>query len=89
MNVDQLLPQVQKLISNKTLEILSAEGPKVAIKGLYNLLPGAIRLFVKEDAFVAFCLSHQEKLFGKPASKKPAKKAVKKGVKSSPSKKRK
>lgn len=77
MNLDQLLPQVQKLISDKTLSVLSTEGPKVAIKGLYNILPGAVRLFIKEETFVTFCLSHQEKLF--PKSKLPAKKpAVKK-----------
>lgn len=74
MNLDQLLPQVQKLISDKTFNVLSTEGPKVAIKGLYNVLPGAIRLFIKEETFVTFCLSHQEKLF--PKSKLPAKKSV-------------
>lgn len=77
MNLDQLLPQVQKLISDKTFKVLSTEGPKVAIKGLYNVLPGAVRLFIKEETFMTFCLSHQEKLF--PKSKLPAKKsAVKK-----------
>lgn len=72
MNLDQLLPQVQKLVSEKTLQMLSKEGPKVAIKGIYNILPGAIRLFVKEEAFTDFCLTHQEKLFGK--AKAPVKK---------------
>lgn len=84
MNFDQLLPQVQKLISDKTFNVLSTEGPKVAIKGLYNVLPGAIRLFIKEETFVAFCLSHQEKLFPKsklPAKKSAAKKASVKKVK--------
>lgn len=76
MNLDQLLPQVQKLISDKTFSVLSTERPKVAIKGLYNVLPGAVRLFIKEETFVTFCLSHQEKLF--PKSKLPAKKSASK-----------
>jgi hypothetical protein len=84
MNLDQLLPQVQKLISDKTLKVLSNEGPKVAFKGLYNVLPGAFRLFIKEEAFINFCLSHQEKLFPKskiPPKKTPAKKATVKKAK--------
>ena len=89
MNVDQLLPQVKKLISDNTLKVLSAEGPKMAIKGIYNILPGPIRLFVKEEAFITFCLSHQDKLFGKATPKKAAKKAVKKSAKSTSTKKRK
>lgn len=86
MNLDQLLPQVQKLVSDKILKLLSDEGPKVAIKGVYTMLPGAIRLFIKEEAFVEFCLLHQEKLFGKAKTqrkKAPVKKSSTKKAKAS------
>jgi hypothetical protein len=82
MNLDTLLPQIQKLVSDKMINALKKEGPKSIAKGIYTMLPGAIRILIKEDTFVSFCLTHQDKIFGKtPVAKKPIKKsATKKAI---------
>lgn len=92
--IDTLLPQIQKLVSDKTITAFKKNGPKTVATGLYNALPVYIRVIVKEKAFVDFCVSHQENIFGKTAAvKKPIKKiaakkvAAKKTTKKSPSKK--
>lgn len=88
--IDTLLPQIQKLVSDKTIAAFKKNGPKTVATGLYNALPVYIRLVVKEKAFVDFCVSHQENIFGKAAPvKRPAKKlAPKKAIKKLPAKKK-
>jgi hypothetical protein len=83
--IDILLPQIQKLISEKTINAFKKNGTKTVATGLYKLLPGYVRLVVKEKNFIDFCLTHQESIFGKSVSAKkivakklPVKKAVKK-----------
>lgn len=80
MLIEQLLPEAKKLINDKVLSILKEKGAKVAFANVYNMLPFYIRAVVKEDAFIKFCLSHQDKIFGSSAKiKKTSKKvAVKK-----------
>lgn len=79
MLVEQILPEAKKLINDKVLEIVKEKGPKVALAKVYNMFPFYIRAVVKEDAFVNFCLTHQDKIFGATATAKVApKKAVKK-----------
>ncbi len=73
--LDILLPQVQKLISEKTINAFKKGGVKTVATGLYTLLPSYVRLMIKEKAFVDFCITHQERIFGKAI---PAKKNVKK-----------
>jgi hypothetical protein len=97
--IDTLLPQVQKLVSDKTIAAFKKNGPKTVAKGLYNTLPVYLRAFIKEKTFVDFCISQQEAIFGKTilakesvkkvAAKKIAvkKAAVKKAVKKSTVKK--
>jgi hypothetical protein len=92
--IETLLPQIQKLVSEKTIAALKKNGPKTVATGLYNTLPVYIRLAIKEKTFVDFCVSQQESIFGKKAPiKKPTKKiatkkiAAKKTVKKSPAKK--
>ncbi len=73
--IDNLLPQIQKLVSDKTIDSFKKNGVKTVASGLYNLLPSYVRLVVKEKAFVDFCLTHQESIFGKSVmSKKVVKK---------------
>ncbi len=72
--IETLLPHVQKLVSEKTMKTLTKEGPKTVAKGIYTLLPGAIRLIVKEESFINFYLTHQDKIFGKQVPvKRPGK----------------
>jgi hypothetical protein len=86
MTIEQLIPEAKKLINEKIMNAFKEQGAKVAFTKIYTLLPVAIRLFVKEEDFVNFCIHHQDKLFGnqnsvkKTATKKNAvkKNAVKK-----------
>jgi hypothetical protein len=70
--LDQLLPQVQKLMTDQ----LKKKGPKAFVK-VYSFLPIGVRLVVKEKTFVDFCMSHKDKILGKPAPAKKAKAASK------------
>lgn len=91
MTLEQLLPEAKKFISDKVVYIFKEQGAKAAFAKLYTFLPIAIRLFVKEEAFINFCMQHQDKLFGnqKPVTKesKVKKVAVKKVVKKAATKK--
>lgn len=82
MTLEQLLPEAKKLISDKVINVFKEQGAKVAFAKLYTFLPVAIRLFVKEEAFINFCMQHQDKLFGKqhPVKKTTTKKAAPKKV---------
>jgi hypothetical protein len=64
MTLEQLLPEVKKLINDKLIDVFKKHGAKVAFTKLYTLLPVAVRLFMKEEAFVEFCIQHHAKLLG-------------------------
>lgn len=83
--IETLLPQIQKHISEKAIETLKGQAPKVIFTSVYNMMPYPVRVMVKEDSFVKFCITHQEKLFGTDTSVKksvsikkaiPVKKAI-------------
>ena len=82
MTLEQLIPEAKKFISDKVVNIFKEQGAKAAFAKLYTFLPVAVRLFVKEEAFIDFCMQHQDKLFGKqqPTKKVTTKKVVKKAV---------
>lgn len=83
MTLEQLLPEAKKLISDKVMNAFKEQGAKVAFAKIYTFLPVPIRLFVNEEAFISFCVEHQEKLFGDQQSAKkvaPKKNAVKKAA---------
>ncbi|MGZ4055566.1 MAG: hypothetical protein ACXVPU_17520 [Bacteroidia bacterium] len=60
----QLLPEAQKLVDGTILEIVKEQGPKTAFIKMYNKLPFYIQAVIKEEAFTAFCMSNQDKIFG-------------------------
>ncbi len=64
MTLEQLLPLAQSLINNNVIKTFKEQGAKVAFTKIYTFLPVAIRLFIKEEAFINFCLKHQDKLIG-------------------------
>jgi hypothetical protein len=72
----EIIPHIQKLVTDSIVKSFNKDGPKVVAKGLYTLLPGVVRLMIKEDSFVNFCIEHQETIFGKTTAKKSAKKAT-------------
>lgn len=76
--IESVITEAKKLLNDKVIATLKEQGPKVALQKLYILLPSPVRLFVKEEAFVKFCLTHQDKIFGKSSQVKPVKKIVKK-----------
>lgn len=79
--IDTLLPEIQKLVSEKKIVAFKNNGTKTVATGLYNALPVYVRLIVKEKAFVDFCVLHQENIFGKATPiKKPIKTIVAKKV---------
>ena len=82
----ELLPEIKKNISDRIVNLFKEQGAKAAFTKLYTILPIPIRLLVKEEKFVSFCIQNQDKFFGnkvktkkatkKSAVKKPAKKAA-------------
>jgi hypothetical protein len=81
MLVEQFIPEAKKLINDKILALVQEKGAQVALRKVYDMFPFYVRALVKEDVFVAFCLKHQDKLFGTSvASKQTPKKSVKKVV---------
>ena|ERR1700752_5184029 len=68
--LETLLPQIQKHISDKAIETLKGKGPKVIFTSVYNMMPFYIRSMVKEESFVNFCMTHQEKFFATDTSAK-------------------
>lgn len=81
--IETLLPTVRKILNDKAQSFAKGDGPKVVFKSVYNMLPGAIRLVVKEDSFVEFCMTHKNKLLSenikqpKAGAKTQAKKVTK------------
>ena len=76
--IESLLPQIQKLITTDIINSLKKNGAKTVVKGLYTMMPGAVRVFIKEETFTAFCLSHQDKIFGNTPIKSEVKRSAKK-----------
>jgi hypothetical protein len=78
MTLESILPIVQGLISDKVLNTIQKEGPKVAAKAIYTMLPSPARMFIKEETFVTFFLSNKNKIIDTKAKKPTKKVAVKK-----------
>lgn len=62
MNLESILPLVQDLISEKVLNTIQKEGPKVAAKTIYNILPAPARMFIKEETFVDFFINNKNQI---------------------------
>lgn len=84
-HIEKHLPELRKLVTTNALK--NDALMKVILGQGYNLLiPGVVKVFIKEETFVGFCLENKHSLFGEPAQKviakgkaKPdAKKVVKK-----------
>lgn len=65
--LEEHLPKIRQLFEEKVgpraMEMLADDAKMTTYsKVVYALLPGAIRVVVKEDSFVAFCFSHRSKL---------------------------
>jgi hypothetical protein len=78
--LENIITEAKKLVNTKILTALKTEGASVAFSKLYVLLPGAIRLFIKEETFIKFCVEHKEKIFGAEIKKQTVKKASTKKI---------
>ncbi len=78
MTLESILPIDQDLISDKVLNTIQKEGPKVAAKAIYTMLPGHARMFIKEETFVDFFLNHKSKITTSKVKKPTKKVSVKK-----------
>lgn len=74
--LDKLYAEANRLVNDKIIAILKEQGPKVAFAHLYTLMPLPLRLLVKEDAFINFCIANKDRITGKPQTKKAAPKKV-------------
>jgi|694.fasta_scaffold00997_25 hypothetical protein len=82
--LESIITEAKKLVNDKIISTFKSEGPKIAFSKLYILLPGTLRLFVKEETFVNFCIANQSILFGNIKNEGSVKKKTVK--KSSPKK---
>ena len=82
-HIEKHLPELRKLITSNVFKNDSAM--RVVLSKGYTFLPGTIRIFLKEETFVNFCMEHKHTLFGKPTEKTVVKgkdnPAIKKAVK--------
>jgi hypothetical protein len=78
MNLESILPLVQDLISEKVINTIQKEGPKVAAKTIYNILPAPARMFIKEETFVDFFINNKNQIINAKAKKSAKKVQTKK-----------
>lgn len=81
--LEEHLPKIKELFEEKVgpraMEMLADDEKMTTYsKVVYALLPGAVRVVVKEEGFVAFCFTHRSKLLaqglalGTTVGEKPA-----------------
>lgn len=73
--IEKYLPDVKKFVSKNILENKTAM--KNALSKGYNILPFVVRVIVKEETFVNFCLENKHAIFGGKPFKKIKKTEVK------------
>jgi hypothetical protein len=80
-HIQKHLPDIKKLITKNVLQ--NATAMKALLSKAYVTLPFPVRMIVKEETFVSFCMERKHLLFGEEEKailqkKSPAKKAIKK-----------
>ena len=86
------IPLIRKLLVEKVgpsalATLRSPASLSVAVGGLYEFLPIAVRLVVNREIFVSFCVNHLDQILPPaPAAKKPVAKSAAKPATSQPTK---
>jgi hypothetical protein len=70
--IEEHWPQIQTLFQEKVgpASLAAAQDDskmELLFKVVYSLLPGAVKLVVKEGSFVQFCFSHRNNLLPAPS----------------------